>query len=69
MSDDFPNRKKWLAIRETPANLHRIVGRLFYSGGTYVRERESQKENARLAWYQRQCNGNAQRARAWRRAA
>lgn len=26
MSLDFPDRKKWLAIRNTPANLHRSLG-------------------------------------------
>lgn len=58
MSLDFPDRKKWLAIRNTPANLHRKLGRLIYAGGTYVRPRGTQ-EDARLAWYQRQCNANA----------
>lgn len=59
MSQDFPDRKKWLAIRETPANLHRRLGRLVFAGGTYVRPQGT--DNARLDWYEKQCNGNARR--------
>lgn len=56
---DYPNRKQWLAIRHTPASLHRTrVNRIVYAGGTYVRRRGT-TEDARLAWYQRQCNANA----------
>ena len=58
MSLDFPDRKKWLAIRYTPSKLR--LGRIFYAGGTYVRPRGT-PEDARLAWYQRQCNGNARK--------
>ena len=60
MSANFPDRKKWLSIRNTPANLHRRLGRPFYLGGTYVRPRGT-PEDARLAWYQEQCNGNARK--------
>lgn len=63
MSLDYPNRASWLKARYTPANLYRTRGRLLYSGGTYVRPRGTQ-EDARLAWYQQQCNGNARRRAA-----
>lgn len=59
MSLDFPDRDDWLKVRETLRKLHRE--RIVYAGGTYVRERDSAKENARLTWYQEQCNGNARR--------
>lgn len=33
MSQDFPNRKQWLARRATPASLHRTrVNRIVYAG-------------------------------------
>ena len=63
MSADYPNRQTWLAVRGTTP----IRERPFYSGGTYVRARGT-AEDVRLAWYQRQCNGNAQRIRERRRA-
>ena len=59
MSADFPARQDWLARRHTPANFHRTRGRLLYAGGTYVRPRGDPKLDARLVWYQRQCNANA----------
>jgi hypothetical protein len=68
MSLDFPNRNTWLSIRNTPANLWRRLGRPFFQGpGTYVRPRET-AEDARLAWYARQCNGNAQKIKRRSRA-
>lgn len=60
MSLDYPDRKRWLAIRATPANLYRKLGRLLFAG-TYVRARGDAKADARLAWYQGQCNGNARK--------
>jgi len=60
MSLDFHDRKKWLAIRHTPANMHRTRGRVFFTGGTYVRPRGT-AEDKRLAWYAAQCNGNVRR--------
>jgi len=55
------NRQKWLAIRHTPRNFWKRLGRLVFSGGTFVRERADPKENARLKWYANQCNGNRAR--------
>lgn len=60
MSLDFPNRNDWLAVRRTPHNLHRKLGRPLFTSGTYVRQRGT-PEDARLEWYARQCNANAQR--------
>lgn len=64
MSADFPNRKVWLAIRHTPRNLWKNLGRLIFSGGTYVRARADPKENARLQWFANQCNANRARKRS-----
>ena len=46
-----------------PQNHWRHCGRLIWSGGTYVRPRESAAENTRLAWYQNQCNANVEKKR------
>lgn len=56
MSRDFPNRSRWLAVRSTPRDLWRRLGRLVFAGGTYVREREDAKENARLQRFAAVCN-------------
>lgn len=56
-------RKRWLAVRNTPRDLWRRLGRLVWSGGTYVRERTNVAENLRLARFQATCNGNHSRRR------
>lgn len=43
MSLDFPDRNKWLAVRQTPAKLFKLLGRLVVTGETICLARNAQK--------------------------